>query len=191
VGKTNLALDPGTNILWFTKYVHVVTFEREFVLAQCGLGRSDMSSESGPPQKSIFKNPSVYSSLLILIVAVYVGWTIFSRHQNTRAYEQRATEAQAKKQHEADQAAIEQLGGNDLAIQMLYATPSVHRGETGQVCYGVANAKSVTLEPQPSKVWPSHNLCIDVKPRKTTTYTLTATDADGKTVSQQVTVEVR
>jgi hypothetical protein len=149
-----------------------------------------MISEKQSPQKSIFKNPFVYSSLLLLIVAGYVGWIIFSRHQDTRAYEQRAADAQAKKQHEQDQATIEQLGGNELAIQMLYATPRIRRGETAQVCYGVANAKSVTLEPETSKVWPSHNLCVDVKPAKTITYTLTATAADGKTVSQQVTVEV-
>jgi hypothetical protein len=132
----------------------------------------------------------VYSSLLILIVAAYVGWIIFSRHQDTRAYEQRAAAAQAKKQGEADRAAIDQLGGSELAIQMLYATPKIRKGETAQICYGVANAKTVTLEPQTNKVWPSHNLCVDVKPAKTTTYALTAIGADGKSLSQQVTVEV-
>jgi hypothetical protein len=148
-------------------------------------------SENQPPQRSFFKNPLVYSSLLILIVAAYLGWILLSRHQATRAYEERAEQAQAKKQRESDQAAIEQLGGNDLAIQMLYATTRIRGGETAQICYGVANAKTVTLEPQSSKVWPSHNLCVDVKPAKTTTYTLVATGADGKNVSQQVTVEVR
>jgi uncharacterized membrane protein len=148
-------------------------------------------SENQPPQRSVFKNPLVYSALLISIVAAYMAWILLSRHQATRAYEQRAAQAQVKKQRESDQAAIEQLGGNDLAIQMLYATPRIHRGESAQICYGVANAKTVTLEPQSSKVWPSHNLCVDVKPVKTTTYTLVATAADGQNVSQQVTVEVR
>jgi hypothetical protein len=148
-------------------------------------------SENQPPQRSTFKNPLIYSSFLILILAAYVAWILLSRHQATRAYEERAEQAQAKKQRESDQAAIEQLGGNDLAIQMLYATPGIRRGETAQICYGVANARTVTLEPQSSKVWPSHNLCVDVKPVKTTTYTLTATGGDGKNVSQQVTVEVR
>ena len=149
-----------------------------------------MISENQPSQKSIFKNPLVYSSLLILVVAAYVGWILLSRHQENRAYEQRAEQAQAQKQRESDQAAIEQLGGSDLAIQMLYATPSIRRGETAQICYGVANAKTVTLEPQSGKVWPSHNLCVDVKPLKSTAYTLVATAADGKNVSQQVTIEV-
>jgi hypothetical protein len=117
---------------------------------------------------------------------MYVGWMLFARHQENRAYDQRAAQAQAKKQREADQAAIEQLGGSDLSIQMLYATPRIHRGETAQICFGVANAKSVTLEPQTNPVRPSHSLCIDVKPAKTTTYTLTAMGADGKTASPQV-----
>ena len=150
-----------------------------------------MISHQQSPRKSLFRNPFVYSSLLILIVAVYVGWIIFSRHQNTRLYEQRAADAQAKKQRERDQAAIEQLGGNELAIQMLYATRLVRRGEAAELCFGVSNATTVTLEPESGKIWPSHNLCIDVKPVKTTIYTLTATGADGKSVSQQVKVEVR
>jgi hypothetical protein len=150
-----------------------------------------MISGSQSPQKSILKNPFLYSSFLILVVALYVGWILFSRHQENRAYERHAEEAQAKRQHQADQAAIEQLGGSELAIQMLYATPKIKRGETAQVCYGVANAKAVTLQPETSPIWPSHNLCVDVKPLKTTTYTLTATGADGKSVSQDVKIEVR
>ena len=150
-----------------------------------------MPDQNQTPQKSLFRNPLLYSSTLILIVALYIGWVLLSRHQENRAYERYAEEAQAKKQREADQAAIEQLGGSELAIQMLYATPRVARGETAQICYGVANAKSVTLEPQSNPVWPSHSLCVDVKPTKTTTYKLTATAADGKSVSQEVKIEVR
>lgn len=150
-----------------------------------------MISENQPPEKNLLKNPFVYSSLLLLIVAIYIGWILFSRHQENRTYEQRARDTQARKQREQDQAAIAQLGGTDLRIQMLYATRQTKRGETAQVCYGVANAKTVTLEPGTHNVWPSHNLCVDVTPEKTTTYTLTATGADGKTVSEQVTIEVR
>lgn len=150
-----------------------------------------MSDQNTTPQKSLFKNPLVYSSAVILIVALYVGWVLLSRRQEDRIYQHRAEQVQAKKQREADQAAIEQLGGSELAIQMLYATPRIARGETAQICFGVANAKSVTLEPQSNPVWPSHSLCVDVKPIKTTTYKLTATAADGKSVTQVVNVEVR
>jgi hypothetical protein len=141
--------------------------------------------------KSVLKNPFVYTSLALLVVAIYVVWIFLSRHLADRAYQERIRSQQAEKQRASDQAAIEQLGGGELAIQMLYATPEIGRGETAQVCFGVANAKSVTLEPQSNPVWPSHNLCVDVKPKKTTTYTLTATGADGKAVTQQVTVAVK
>ncbi len=143
------------------------------------------------PGKSLLKNPFLYSIVAILAVALYVGWVLYRRRESNRAYDQQAREAQAKKQREADRVAIEQLGGNELAIQMLYAPPKIRRGETAQVCFGVANAKSITLEPQSNPVWPSHSLCVDVKPAKTTTYTLTATGADGQSISQQVRVEVR
>jgi hypothetical protein len=148
-------------------------------------------NQSPAPAKSPLKNPFVYTSLLILLVGIYVGWLLVSRHVENRAYEQRLEHQQSQKQRAADQAAIEQLGGNALSIQMLYATPQIHRGQTAQICFGVANATSVKLEPQTSPVWPSHNLCRDVKPLKTTVYTLTATGADGKSVTQQVTVDVR
>jgi hypothetical protein len=147
--------------------------------------------ENHTPQESSFRNPFIYLSALIVIVAIYVGWIFLSRHQANLSYERRAAEVQAKRQRESDQAAIEQLGGSELAIQMLYATPRIHRGETAQICYGVANAKNVTLEPQTNPVRPSYSLCVDVKPIKTTTYTLTATGADGKAVSQKVKIDVR
>jgi len=150
-----------------------------------------MPDQYQTPKKSAFRNPFLYSSALILVVALYVGWILLSRRQDNRAYQQRAEQAQAKKQREADQATIEQLGGSELAIQMLYATPKIRRGETAQICYGVANASSVTLLPQSNPVWPSHNLCVDVKPAKTTTYTLTATGAGGQTLSEDVKIEVR
>jgi hypothetical protein len=151
-----------------------------------------LTENRGPTEtKSILKNPFVYTSLAVLVVAIYVVWILLSRHIANRAYEERIRNQQAEKQRESDQAAIEQLGGSELAIQMLYATPEIRRGETAQVCFGVANAKSVTLEPQTTPVWPSHSLCVDVKPNKTTTYTLTATGADGKAITQQITVGVK
>jgi len=143
------------------------------------------------PKKSPFRNPLTYTSLLLLAAALYTGWTLYSRRHEARAYDERAERQRAQQQHARDQAAVEQLGGSELAIETLYATPEVGRGEAAQICYGVANAKSVTLEPQSNPVWPSHTRCVDVKPAKTTTYTLTVTGADGKTLSREVTVKVR
>jgi hypothetical protein len=49
----------------------------------------------------------------------------------------------------------------------------------------------VTLEPQPNAVWPSYARCVSVSPARSTTYTLTISDASGNTRTQslQVTVE--
>ena len=48
------------------------------------------------------------------------------------------------------------------------------------MCYGVANAKTVTLDPPVASVWPSATRCMQVKITKTTKFTLTAEDANGK-----------
>ena len=144
------------------------------------------------PPKSVFKNPVVYSSVAIAIVVLVVGWILTSRWLENRGIERRAKQERTLKQQEQDRITVEQLGGRDLAIQNFYATPGVvRRGETVQICYGVANAKTVTLEPQSSPVWPSHSRCVDVKPARTTTYTLTAADASGNTKTQTLEVRVR
>lgn len=145
-----------------------------------------------PPSKSIFKNPSFYSWSLIGIVALIVAGIFVFRWLENRSFENRIRQERTQKQLENDRAALEQMGGKDLAIQNFYATPGVvRRGETVQLCYGVANAKSVTLEPQSNPVWPSYSRCVDVTPTKTTTYTLTIADASGHTVSQSIEVKVR
>jgi hypothetical protein len=106
--------------------------------------------------------------------------------------EQRNAEKAAEQQRADDRAAIEQLGGSQLAIRALYVSPPiVHRGEKAQLCYDVANAKVVSLDPPAGDVWPSHTRCLDLSPRKTTTYTLTITDTAGHSVSQSVQLQVR
>ncbi len=84
------------------------------------------------------------------------------------------------------------MGGKELAIQNFYASPgTIRRGETVQLCYGVANAKTVKLEPQSNPVWPSYSRCVDVTPTKSITYTLTIADAAGNTKTQSLQVKVR
>lgn len=142
-------------------------------------------------QKSLFKNPFLYSGSILTIVALAVCLTLFSRWHDNRVLERRAAEEKSRQQRESDRLALEQLGGKDLAIQNFYAYPGVvHRGQSTQLCYGVANAKTVTLEPQASPVWPSHANCVDVSPSKSTTYTLTIADGSGHTLSQSLEVKV-
>ena len=141
--------------------------------------------------KSIWKNSFVYSGMILLLVGVYVGWIILSRWNGNRVIEKRAHDAAAEKQREQDQKAVKQMGGSELAIQAFYGNSEILRGQSAQLCYGVANAKKVTLEPQSTPVWPSYSRCVDVSPTKTTTYTLTAADDAGHTISQTFTIKVR
>jgi len=151
-----------------------------------------MLSDPQPKPKPALKNPLLYSSVAIAIALLYAGWVLFSRWQETRAFDQKAKEEAAQKQRENDRASVELLGGNEFAIQMFYASPGViQRGDSARLCYGVSNAKTVKLEPQSNPVWPSHSRCVEVAPAKTTTYTLTIEDAAGNTKSQTVEVKVR
>ena len=126
------------------------------------------------------------------MVALVVGWIFFSRWWQNRAFEHRVREERTEKQREDDLATLEQMGGKELAILTFYAVPGeIRRGESVQLCYGVANAKTVQLEPQSNPVWPSYSRCVDVTPAKTTTYTLTISGASGNTRSQSLVVTVR
>ncbi|HEX4378706.1 MAG TPA: hypothetical protein VH022_01640 [Candidatus Acidoferrum sp.] len=146
---------------------------------------------SSDESKTVFKNPLLYSSIVVVVAVVVVGWILFSRWSDTKQIERRANEEKRDKQHEADRVALDQMGGKTLDIQAFYANPgAVHRGETVQLCYGVANAKNVKLEPQPNPVWPSYARCVDIKPTKTTTYTLTIDDGAGNTKTQSLEVKV-
>lgn len=149
-----------------------------------------MSTDSASPAKSPWRNPLVYSSLVLVCVALYVAYVLYSRYQSNLCYEEQTRQRQNEQRHEDDLRAVEQLGGSELAIRGLYVSPSVIRaGETAQLCYDVANTKIVALDPPVAEVWPSHSRCIDLSPKKTTVYKLTITGASGDVVSQ--TVELR
>ena len=93
----------------------------------CSKVLSDPNSDS----KAVRKNPLLYSSIVIGIALLYVGWIFFSRWQENRAIEQKTEKERAQKQLENDRAAVELLGGKELAIQMFYATPgAIRRGES-------------------------------------------------------------
>lgn len=78
-----------------------------------------------------------------------------------------------------------------LKIIAFYASPGVvTEGESASICYGVMNARTVKLDPPVADVWPTFNRCIEVSPRRDTKYTLVASDAAGKQVSQSFEVRV-
>jgi hypothetical protein len=140
----------------------------------------------------MLKKPFLYSSLLILIAALYAGYVLLGRHESSVQFEKKAIAQQAEKLREDDRRSINQLGGSELSIRALYVSPElVGPGEAAQLCYDVANAKTVALDPPVAAVWPSHSRCIELKIKKTTTYTLTIADAEGKTISKSIELKVR
>lgn len=59
------------------------------------------------------------------------------------------------------------------------------------LCYQVHNAAEVRVDPPVLPPTSAPNGCFYHNPRKTTTYTLTATDATGRKATKQVTIKVR
>lgn len=78
-----------------------------------------------------------------------------------------------------------------VQILAFYASPNViEAGQHISLCYGVAQAKTIKIEPPAGDAWPTFTRCLDVAPGKTTTYTLTAIDAAGKQIQQTTEVQV-
>jgi hypothetical protein len=122
------------------------------------------------------------------VAAIYAGATIFVRHQENAHAEEAAIRARA----DSDRKIVEEYGGGELKVLMLYASPAVlKRGEKGLLCYGVANAKSLRIEPGIEPLVPSLSRCIEVTPSASTTYKLTATGAKGREETRSVNVTVR
>ncbi len=151
-----------------------------------------MNSDPNRKPFSGFRNPLLYTSSLLVLGMLYAAGTLYLRREDDRERERRAAEAAAAAKRADDQRTVEQLGGSEFKILNFYAMPgTVKRGETVQLCYGVSNAKKVTLEPQTNAVWPSFSRCVNVTPTKTTEYTLTAEDGNGGTKTSTLTVQVR
>jgi hypothetical protein len=133
-----------------------------------------------------------YSPVLIALVALCVGWIFYSRWQHNRAIQQKIQQKQAAKRRADAENINRQFGGAAFPVLNFYADPPApRRGETADLCYGVANAKSVRLKPPAGPVWPSSARCLQVAPEKTTTSTLTAVDAAGRTKAAKATIQLR
>jgi hypothetical protein len=145
---------------------------------------NDLASES--PRG--VRNYLILTSVLAVLAAIYIGWVFYSRRQSNQAIEEKAAEQRQRR----DRQTFEGMGGTRFAILAFYANPaSIFAGETADLCYGVSNAKLVKLEPQSHTIWPAFSHCVQVTPRKNTTYTFTAEDGAGHTKVATVEVEVK
>jgi len=132
-----------------------------------------------------------YSTLAVTVAAAYSGWIMYSRYRDARAAEERIEKE--KKDRAIEQGRwVNDVLGDEVKILSFAADPGVVRpGGSVLLCYGVANASTVKMEPPVEGVRPALTHCVEAFPRKTTSYTLTAGDKSGKTVSASLTVAVR
>jgi hypothetical protein len=88
-------------------------------------------------------------------------------------------------------AACQQAAPSHAQITELKADPSfLASGVTGRLCYGVENATRLELNPRVEPILPASHNCIDISPKETTVYTLTAFGADSKPETKEVQVKV-
>ncbi len=127
-----------------------------------------------------------YLTAMVVVALLYAGWTIYSRMAETQRVENEA----AARRRAFDQKTLNMIG-SELKITSFYGPAAVHAGEKALVCYSVANAKSVRMEPAIEEITPSLGRCVQDAPLKTTHYTLTAEDGAGHSVSQTIVVRVQ
>ncbi len=118
----------------------------------------------------------------VYLAAVFGGRFLNSRRPNLR---------NESKESEARQSFLHTYGADDVRILQFYARDrEVVEGRSTVLCYGVLNAKAVKLDPPMEGVGPALNRCVEVAPLRETRYTLTAEDANGRTVSESFSLPV-
>ena len=124
----------------------------------------------------------------MVLVAIWTGWTLYSRQQSAAEAARQSKEKQA----EVDRKLVSEFGGEKLTILGFNAAEKeISPGGRVLMCYGVSNATAVKIEPGIEPIKPALQHCLEVFPKKTTEYTLTASDEKGNTKSKSLTIRVR
>jgi hypothetical protein len=145
-----------------------------------------MAAERGKTR--ILERILPYTTVLLILAILYAGWTFYSRWRDAKNAEEQAA---AKKAEENKKIVDQVFGSGEIKLLNFSISPiRLRRGETARMCYGVSNAVSVTISPHVEDTRPSYNHCLDIAPRNTTTYKLTAMDQAGRTETGSLTVTV-
>jgi hypothetical protein len=124
-----------------------------------------------------------YTSLAVLAAFLYLGWVMASRFLANRKFRPAAAKP-------VPAAIVDH--GSAVKILQFYAVPGlVVEGEKAILCYGVANARTVRIDPPLEELKPSLNRCLEVAPQRNTRYTLTAEGAGGTPVSESFVIQVK
>lgn len=160
------------------------------------LGNNRCMSLTQPPESAGPPNPSSrlkailpYTTVLLVLALLYVAWTFYSRYQDNREAVKAAAEKKAQQEKDTNSRIF---GSGEVKINQFSAdTGLLERGQTTQICYGVVNATTVTMEPSVGEALkPSWSHCSQISPKKTTTYTITAADNAGHKKTASLTIQV-
>jgi hypothetical protein len=128
-----------------------------------------------------------FTTAALVLALLYVAWTFYSRWNRNRFIEQAAEAEKAR----ANAEIVRKYAG-DLKILSFYTTSgTIRRGEKTLLCYGVASAARVRIEPGVEPMKPSLSRCLEVSPAADTSYTLTAEDDSGHSVTASLPILVR
>jgi hypothetical protein len=88
-----------------------------------------------------------YTTVLLIIMMAYVGWVFYSRWRDAK----RAEADAAARKAEQNKKVVDQVFGSGQVklLNFSVSRARLHPGETTQMCYGVSNAVTVTIESRP------------------------------------------
>jgi hypothetical protein len=153
--------------------------------------KRSMPDPDQDPTLSAKRRWSIFG-IVVLILAGYIFFVFWTRRQDNALIQREQAEKAAADQREVDEKSIESLGGSDFKILAFYASPGyIAKGDTVDLCYGVSNAKTVTIEPPAGNIWVSTNRCLQIHPTKTTKYVFTAEDVKGNKQTADLTITVK
>ena len=150
---------------------------------------SRMAAGSPEEDATLIRRLLPYTTIALIAAVLYVAWVFYSRWQETREAEQRA----AAKRVAENRFVLEAYGNGRVKILNFSLDPGViRRGQESELCYGVSNAKMVTIEPTvKADLYPAMNRCFKISPPRTTKYTPTAADAQGHSESVALQLQVQ
>jgi hypothetical protein len=129
---------------------------------------------------------SLSLQIAAIVAVAYMGLVMVNRRLGERMREQQPKPPDGFAEFERA------YGGSAVKIVQFYSREgTMFEGSTTVLCYGVANARSVRMEPPVEGVSVSINNCVEVSPERDTRYTLTAEGNDGHAVSESFVLKVR
>jgi hypothetical protein len=158
-----------------------------------GMSMLDSNSPAGQPempgkQDTPLKKILPYTTAALVAALLYVAYIFYQRHE---ADVQAQAQIEAKQQADRERTLKAVFGDGEIRFTTFSIdTTSLRRGDIARLCYGVENATSVKLDPPIETLKPTYLHCLDISPKVTTKYTITAEDGKGHSKSESLELKV-